>query len=477
MLKVAVVLAFLATACLASDVLDLTTDNFDSSLKNAPLALVEFFAPWCGHCKSLAPEYEKAATELVKNDPPVTLAKVDATVETSLGSKFGISGYPTLKLFRNGVESGPYEGPRTAAGIVKYMQKQAGPSSKELLTAADADKFLTTTDHAVVGVFDSKDHPLAAAFQQFADQSRDDFRFAHTFTAAVGTHLGLGSNVVVYVQPKRLNNKLEDAKATYTGKPNWKSIKDFVVDKSVGLVGHMTPDNEKFFNKPVLVTFFDCDFARDPSGAKYVRNRLLKLTQEVSSDLQFAVANTADFGQYQQSLGIKAGEVNVAILSDNGKFKMDKSDKFNADAVKAFIAKHTAKELEEYIKSEPLPASNNEPVKVVVGKNFKQIVDDETKDVFIEFYAPWCGHCKSLVPKWDELATKLAGDSTVTIAKMDATANDPPSQFAVSGYPTLYFVPANAKKSPKKYEGAREVKDMLDFVKKNKTFKKTKQEL
>ena len=54
---------------------------------------------------------------------------------------------------------------------------------------------------------------------------------------------------------------------------------------------------------------------------------------------------------------------------------------------------------------------------------------------------------------------------------VNLTAND------YCSYPTLYFVPANAKKSPKKYEGAREVKDMLDFVKKNKTFKKTKQEL
>lgn len=84
----------------------------------------------CGHCKKLVPEYEKAATELKKSDPPVLLASVDATVESGLGSKFGISGYPTLKIFRKGVESGPYDGPRTAAGIIKYMQKQAGPSSK-----------------------------------------------------------------------------------------------------------------------------------------------------------------------------------------------------------------------------------------------------------------------------------------------------------------------------------------------------------
>ena len=56
------------------------------------------------------------------------------------------------------------------------------------------------------------------------------------------------------------------------------------------------------------------------------------------------------------------------------------------------------------LKSEEIPAHNDEPVKVLVGKNFEEIVYDETKDVLVEFYAPWCGHCKSLAPKYDELA-------------------------------------------------------------------------
>ena len=67
-----------------------------------------------------------------------------------------------------------------------------------------------------------------------------------------------------------------------------------------------------------------------------------------------------------------------------------------------------------------------------MAKNFDELVTNTDKDVLIEFYAPWCGHCKSLAPKYDELGEKMAGEA-VEIVKMDATANDVPSDFDVKG--------------------------------------------
>lgn len=74
------------------------------------------FAPWCGHCKALAPEYEAAATTLKEKD--IALAKVDCTEETELCQSYGVEGYPTLKVFRGPDNITPYSGQRKADAYV-----------------------------------------------------------------------------------------------------------------------------------------------------------------------------------------------------------------------------------------------------------------------------------------------------------------------------------------------------------------------
>jgi protein disulfide-isomerase A1 len=74
------------------------------------------FAPWCGHCKALAPEYEEAATTLKEKN--IALAKIDCTEEADLCRDHGVEGYPTLKVFRGLDNVSPYSGQRKAPAYV-----------------------------------------------------------------------------------------------------------------------------------------------------------------------------------------------------------------------------------------------------------------------------------------------------------------------------------------------------------------------
>lgn len=76
------------------------------------------------------------------------------------------------------------------------------------------------------------------------------------------------------------------------------------------------------------------------------------------------------------------------------------------DNLQVFLTKLKADELEPYLKSEAVPTQDG-PVTVAVGKNFHEVVSDE-RDALIEFYAPWCGHCKKLAPTYDELGEAVS---------------------------------------------------------------------
>jgi len=109
-----------------SDVVVITASNFDSIVGGDADALVEFYAPWCGHCKSLAPVYEKVASAYV-GEKDLVIAKCDATAHPSLASKFGVSGYPTLKWFAQGSqEASDYTSGRGESDFISWINDKTG---------------------------------------------------------------------------------------------------------------------------------------------------------------------------------------------------------------------------------------------------------------------------------------------------------------------------------------------------------------
>jgi protein disulfide-isomerase A6 len=122
--------AALLASVRASNVLDLVPDNFDGLIGKGKPGLVEFFAPWCGHCKNLAPIYEQLADAFAHAKDKVIIAKVDADGEgRPLGSKYGVTGFPTLKWFSADGTNEPYDGGRDLDALVSFITSKTGVKS------------------------------------------------------------------------------------------------------------------------------------------------------------------------------------------------------------------------------------------------------------------------------------------------------------------------------------------------------------
>lgn len=447
-----------AITLVQADVIELGDSDFDSRLETIDDALVMFYAPWCGHCKKLKPEYEEASVDLAKNDPPVVLAKVDCTeAGKDTCSRFQVSGFPTMKIFKSGELAADYNGPRDAEGIVRYMKTQVGPASKEFKTEGDLKKHLDNVNEPhVVGIL--KDDKDFSVFEKVAVKLRDDVSFVHARKAVGSWKAGVHLH-----RPKNLQSKFEDSTLKFAGKLDDKdAIEDWIKKNYHGLAGHRTPNNAKDFHETLAVVYYDVDYVKNPKGTNYWRNRVMKVAKNFPK-INFAVSNKNDFQHELSEYGWDhvAGDKPVVALKnqDGKKFKME--DSFDVEAFTKFLTQYEAGKLEPHIKSEPIPENNDGGVKVAVGKNFNELVTKSDKDVLIEFYAPWCGHCKQLAPIYDELGETMK-DENVEIVKMDATANDVPSPFSVQGFPTIYWVKKGEE--PVSYSGGRQLNDFVKYI-------------
>jgi len=139
-LVVCLVIGVLCSSIIGEEtsVFTLTDTNFDELTAKGKW-LVEFYAPWCGHCQKLAPIYDQASLNLKSLNSELKLGKVDCTVETGLANRFDIKGYPTMKYMRSGITT-PYEGGRTLESIMEFARR-ATKKAVEEISEDGLDKF------------------------------------------------------------------------------------------------------------------------------------------------------------------------------------------------------------------------------------------------------------------------------------------------------------------------------------------------
>jgi len=447
-----------AAVASASDVSSLTKDTFPDFVKDNDLVLAEFFAPWCGHCKALAPEYEEAATTLKEKN--IKLAKVDCTEEADLCQSFGVEGYPTLKVFRGPDNVTPYSGARKAPAIVSYMTKQSLPAVS-ILTKDTLEDFKTADKVVLVAYFDAEDKTSNTTFTTIAEKLRDNYLFGATSDAAVAKAEDVTFPSIV------LYKSFDEGKNVFTETFDVDAIEKFANTAAIPLIGEVGPETYSGYMATGIPLAYI--FAETPEERETISKELKSVAEEHRGKVSFATIDAKAFGAHAGNLNLKADQFPAFAIQDtvnNKKYPYDQDAEITAATIGKFVQQFIDGTVEPSIKSEPIPESQDGPVQIVVAKNYDDIVLDDAKDVLIEFYAPWCGHCKALSPKYDILGQLYIDQGfadKITIAKVDATANDVPDE--VQGFPTIKLYKAGDKKNPVTYSGSRSIEDLIKFVK------------
>ncbi|KAE9347376.1 Protein disulfide-isomerase [Phytophthora rubi] len=454
------------------DVLVLTESNFAEAVSGHDTLLVEFYAPWCGHCKKLTPEYAAAAKNLKELDPPIRLAKVDATAESKLAEQFAIRGFPTLKFFKGDVDAvKDFDGGRTAAEIEKWVVKKSGPAVKIVESAEELEEIKEANDVVVFVVVDAEEGESRTLLEKLADADDQAVYVASTSTDVTEDAAAV-NKVVLY-------KKFDEGKVIYDGELEKEALGEFVKSNSLPLVITFTQEKAPMIfggdTTEHLLAFVDTtkDYVSGIEAA-------LKVPAKANKGKLLHVIMPSTEKRIVDYFGLKDEEMPAVMLVNMAgsmkKFGFDyKADDFVAkiedglaEDLVAFEKSYFEGNLTPQLKSADPEDDSDEAVKVIVGTQFQERVIDNEKDVLLEFYAPWCGHCKSLAPKYEELAEKFADVDSIMIAKMDATANEiDHAGVDVRGFPTIIFFRAKDKQNPIVYEGSRDVEGFTEFLKTN----------
>lgn len=463
----AVALTFLSAVALAeeSDVVTLTTKNFADVVAKEKLVFVKFFAPWCGHCQSMAEDFKKTATELKGK---AVLADVDATTEEELAKKYNIDGFPTLKLFADGEEVVDYNGGRDKESMIRFIERATVPPFSEITSAAAYKKAISDNKekNILVGAelsTDSYNKFRKAAFG-LRDVMPDSMEFVLAKSAKYVNIEGFkaGDLYLLRIGLDGSHNPTKyDTESAET-------VEKFVKAAALPAWQEFTQENAELYTElttPLIVGFF-----KDCEGAQCKSMETIAKKKADNGKVVFAWVNSDTLGSFQEYVGLKDAKVPICgyTFESDARYVLPEDFEYSEKNLEAWVDDMIAGKIDPARKSEPIPdpEENKGPVYNVVGDSWADVVEDPEKDVIVAQVAEWCGHCNKLKPIYKKVAEELqkAGVDHIKFTMMDATENDAPDGYKAKGFPTMHFFPAGKEQKGIDFDADRSSKAIIEWL-------------
>lgn len=278
-------------------VIELNDYNFESAISSFDHVLVDFYAPWCGHCKRLSPVLDAVAPVLANLNQPIVIAKLDADKYRKLASKHEIDGFPTLKLFVHGIPI-EYAGPRKAELLIRFLKKYVAPDVSVLKSDSAIYNFVDEAGkHFPIFIGFGLDESLIAEYGKIY-KKKSWFAVANDFSEEVMVAYDFDkSRALVAIHPSY------NEQSVFYGPFEGGFLEDFIRQNQLPLVVPIKSETLKLLNideRKVVLTIVDDEL--NEKSLKLIK--ILRSAATANRDLVFAYVGVKQWEDFTDTFDV-----------------------------------------------------------------------------------------------------------------------------------------------------------------------------
>nr|XP_058142338.1 protein disulfide-isomerase-like protein of the testis isoform X2 [Dasypus novemcinctus] len=446
------------------NLLVLTAAGFTQMLNQTRFLMVLFHNTSSKKSRKMAEELGKAVEMMGKGKNGIGFGKVDITVEKELQEEFDIKKAPELVLFFEGNRSEPIscKGVVESAALVVWLRRQISQKAFLFTNTKQMVEFVESRPLVIIGFFQDLEEEVA---ELFFDVIKDFPEL--TFGAiSIGNTMGhfhvILDSVLVFKK-----GKIVTRQELINDSTNKIALNQVIKQHLTDFVIEYNSENKDLIYELNILNHMLLFASKSSESFGVIIQHYKLASKEFQNKILFILVNTDEprngrVFEYFRITEVDVPSVQILNLSSDARYKMP-ADEITYKNLKKFGRSFLARTAKKHQSSEEIPKYWDQgPVKQLVGKNFNIVVFDKERDVFVMFYAPWSEKCKALFPVLEELGRKYQNHSTITIAKIDITANDIQLMY-LDRYPFFRLFGTDSEQGVI-YKGEYTMKGFTDFL-------------